>query len=170
MIVRLTRSTLRPWQAGDQPSLMYHANNRNIWINVRDNFPFPYTFMDAERWVLHASSNLRDLAFAVTVDDIAVGGIGLIPKDDVYRKTMEIGYWLSEEYWGRGIISEAVGAVRDYAFSHFDIVRLFAEVFEWNSVSMHILEKNKFKCEARLHNAIIKDEKIGDVMIYAITK
>lgn len=170
MIFELKKSILRPWQSGDQQSLTHHANNRNIWLNVRDNFPHPYTIIDAERWILHASTNLQDLTFAICVNHNAVGGIGLIPKDDVYSKSMELGYWLSEEFWGRGIMSEAVGAICNYAFSEFNIVRLYADIFEWNNASVRVLEKNNFTFEARLHKAIIKDGRIGDVLLYSIVK
>jgi RimJ/RimL family protein N-acetyltransferase len=165
----LQHSLLRPWHTGDEVSLEHYANNRKVWINVRDHFPHPYTRGDAIRWVQHASMNLSDTVFAITVDGMAVGSIGLVAKDDVYRKSMEIGYWLGEEYWGRGIVTEAVGAISDYAFKHFDIVRLYADVFDWNAASARVLIKNGFTFEARLHRAVIKDGVIADALIYAKT-
>lgn len=165
----LERSLLRPWQRGDEPSLVRHANNRAIWLNVRDHFPHPYTMSDAERWVFHASASLVKNVFAIVVNGQAVGSIGLVAKDDVYRRSMEIGYWLSEDFWGRGIITEAVGVVTRYGFSSFDIVRIYADVFEWNVASMRVLEKNGYEREARLKKAIIKDGRIGDVLMYAKT-
>lgn len=165
----LERSILRPWQRGDEPSLVRHADNRKIWRNVRDHFPSPYTMHDAERWIYHASTSLYNTVFAITVDGLAVGSIGLVPKEDVYRKSMELGYWLGEEFWGRGIISEAVGAITSYGFATFDIVRIYADVFDWNTPSMRVLEKNGYECEARLKKAIFKDGKVGDVLMYAKT-
>lgn len=167
MEFRLQRSLLRPWRFGDEPSLERHANNRKIWINVRDHFPHPYTKGDALRWVQHASTNLDGTVFAVVVNGNAVGSIGLVAKDDVYRKSMEIGYWLGEEFWGRGIITEAVHAVSDYAFTSFDIIRLYADVFDWNTASMRVLEKNGYVREARLSKAVVKDGMIADVILYA---
>lgn len=165
----LQRSLLRPWRSGDEASLQKHADNRKIWLNVRDHFPHPYTVGDAVRWVQHASMHLSDSVFAITVDGLAVGSVGLVAKDDVYRKSMEIGYWLGEEYWGRGIVSEAVGAVTEYGFAQFDIVRIYADVFASNTASARVLEKNGYAFEARLRRAVVKDGIISDVLMYART-
>jgi RimJ/RimL family protein N-acetyltransferase len=168
--IELTTCTLRPWRTGDEDSVAQHANNRKIWRNVRDHFPYPYTLADAKRWVFHASTVLSDKVFAIEVDGNAVGSIGLVAKEDVYRSSMEIGYWLGEAFWGRGIATEAVGAVTRYGFEHFDIVRIYADIFEWNAASARVLEKNGYLFEARLKKAIIKDGTIGDVLIYSILK
>ncbi|MFA6455618.1 MAG: GNAT family N-acetyltransferase [Bacteroidota bacterium] len=170
MELLLQKSLLRPWRTGDEPSLEKHANNRRVWVNVRDHFPHPYTHGDALRWVEHASEHLSGTVFAIVVEGNAVGSIGLVSKEDVYRKSMEIGYWIGEEYWGRGIVSEAVGAVSEYAFRQFDIIRLYADVFAWNAASARVLIKNGYQFEARLKNAVIKDGMITDVMIYAKLK
>lgn len=170
MEFHLEKSMLRPWRIGDEPSLEKHANNRNVWINVRDHFPHPYTRGDAMRWVQHASTNLSETVFAIVVDGNAVGSIGIVPKDDVFRKSMEIGYWLGEEFWKRGIITEAIGTVSRYAFERFDIVRLYADVFEWNKASARVLEKNGYLFEARLRKAVFKDGMIADALMYAKTK
>jgi RimJ/RimL family protein N-acetyltransferase len=170
MEFQLQKSLLRPWCIGDEPSLEHHANNRKIWINVRDHFPHPYMRGDAIRWVQHASLNLSQTVFAIVVDGNAVGGIGLVPQNDVYRKSMEIGYWLGEEFWGKGIITEAVGVISNYGFDQFDIVRLYANVFEWNKASVRVLEKNGYEFEAQLRKAVIKDGKISDALVYAKIK
>jgi len=167
MEFQLQKSLLRPWSVGDEGSLEHHANNRKVWMNVRDHFPHPYYHSDAVRWVEHASHNLSQTVFAIVIDENAVGGIGLVSKNDVYRKSMEIGYWLGEEFWGKGIVTEAVGAVSRYAFEQFDIVRLFADVFDWNKASIRVLEKNGYEFEARLKKAVFKDGKISDALVYA---
>jgi RimJ/RimL family protein N-acetyltransferase len=169
MEIQLQRSLLRPWRHGDETSLVLHANNRKVWENVRDHFPFPYTMPDADRWIFHASTALHDTVFAIVVDGKAVGSIGVAAKDDVYKKSMELGYWLGEQFWGRGIMSEAVAAVTEYGFSSFDIVRIFADVFEWNTASARVLEKNGYLFEARLKKAVVKDGRIGDLLLYAKT-
>jgi len=168
--IELNRCTLRQWKTGDEESVAFHANNKKIWRNVRDHFPSPYTLADAVRWVFHASTVLSDKVFAIDVDGNAVGSIGLVAKDDVYRTSMEIGYWLGEQYWGRGIVTEAVGAVTMYGFERFDIVRIYADIFEWNPASARVLEKNGYVFEARLKQAIVKDGVISDVLIYSILK
>ncbi len=167
---QLKKSRLRPWKQGDELPLIRYANNKKIWQNVRDHFPYPYTLPDAHRWTFHASTALIDKVFAIEVNGEPVGSIGLVPKEDVYRTSMEIGYWLGEEFWGKGIVSEAVRAITKYGFNHFDIVRIYADIFEWNPASARVLEKNDYVFEARLKNAIIKDERIGDVLIYSILK
>jgi [ribosomal protein S5]-alanine N-acetyltransferase len=168
--IQLPSCRLRPWRDGDEASLVHHANNIKIWENVRDHFPYPYTMEEARRWLFHASTALADKVFAIEINGNAVGSIGLVSQEDVYRKSMEIGYWLGEEFWGRGIITEAVGAVTEYGFHQFDIVRIFADIFEWNMASARVLEKNGYRFEARLKNAVFKNRRLADVLIYSILK
>jgi RimJ/RimL family protein N-acetyltransferase len=170
MELKLTRSTIRDWRTGDEASLVRHANNHKIWLNVRDAFPHPYTMADAEDWIRKAGSDVPMTSFAIEVDGAAVGGIGLVLQTDIFRRTAEIGYWLGEDYWGRGIISEAVKQFTDWAFANFDIGRIYAGVFEWNPASARVLEKAGYEFEARLKKAVIKEGRIGDELIYAITK
>jgi [ribosomal protein S5]-alanine N-acetyltransferase len=169
MEINLSRCLLRPWQRGDERSLVRHANNPKIWRNVRDRFPHPYTQADADWWIETASEQAAT-NFAIVVDGEAVGAIGLILKEDVYRRSAEIGYWLGEDYWGRGIVTEAVRAVTDYAFASFDICRIYAGVFEWNAASMRVLEKAGYALEARLKKAITKDGQCADEFIYALVR
>ena len=158
---------LRPWTSDDEASLVRHANNRNIWRNVRDRFPHPYTENDAKLWIKIANRDTTMLNLAIEVDRQAVGGVGIVFKDDVYRRTAEIGYWLGEAYWNRGIASQAVAAVSDYVFTHFDIVRLYAGVFAPNRASARVLEKAGYTFEARLRQSVFKDGQILDEMVYA---
>ncbi|NUM73323.1 GNAT family N-acetyltransferase [candidate division KSB1 bacterium] len=170
MVLKLTRFTIRPWQHGDEASLAQHANNRNIWRNLRDTFPHPYTLKDAEEWIRFASAENPPRNFAIVVEGEAAGGLGFVLKDDVYRRTAEIGYWLGEKFWGRGIITEAVDAMTEYAFANFDICRIQAGVYEWNPASMRVLEKAGYALEARLRKSIIKDGETIDELIYAIVR
>ncbi len=169
MEFQLQNALLRPWRTGDETSLEHHANNRKVWINVRDHFPFPYTHRDAVRWIQYATSQLHGLVFAVEVQGRAVGNIGLTPKDDIYKKTMEIGYWLGEDYWGRGIMTEAVGVITKYGFSSFDCLRIYADVFDWNPASARVLEKNNYLFEGRFKKGFVKDGAVGDLLMYAVT-
>ena len=167
MVLTLTRSVVRSFREDDAPSLARHANNRRVWINLRDQFPSPYTLADAERWVREARALEPQTHFAIAVDGAAVGAIGLRLKTDVRRQTAEIGYWLGEEFWGRGIVTEAVRALSDHAFGQFGLVRLYAAVFEGNPASMRVLEKAGYTHEARLRKAIVKDGRTLDLMLYA---
>ena len=170
MELKLTRSTIRDWRVGDEPSLVRHANNHKIWLNVRDAFPHPYTTADAEDWIRKASSDDPMISFAIEVDGQAVGGIGLVPQTDIFRRSAEIGYWLGEAYWGRGIVSEAVSAFTEWAFANFDLCRIYAGVFEWNPSSARVLEKAGFEFEGRMKKAVIKEDRTGDELIYATTR
>jgi [ribosomal protein S5]-alanine N-acetyltransferase len=170
MVLILTRSTLRAWAAGDEVSLVRHANNRNVWRNLRDAFPHPYTAADAKRWIETANPTTPITNFAIVVDGAAVGGIGLVLREDVFRRSAEIGYWLGEEFWGRGIATEAVRAVTDYAFATFDLCRLYAGVFDWNPASSRVLEKAGYELEARMKKSVTKDGETIDELIYSIVR
>ena len=163
----LEKSLLRCWEAGDEQSLMENANNLNVSKNLKDTFPYPYTLNDAHDWITFNLLKKHVTNFAIVVDGRAVGGIGLHEKEDIFRKNMEIGYWLGEEYWGRGIITEAVIAVTNYGFNAFDIERIYASVFKSNPASMRVLEKAGFVQEAILKKGVYKHGKVIDDYIYA---
>lgn len=165
--IKLDRSLLREWRPADEGSLVLYANNRNIWINLRDRFPFPYTRKDARKWIRQANLGMTQTQFAIVVDGAAAGGIGFEVKRDVFRRSAEIGYWLGEPFWGRGIMTEAVQAVTEYAFKNFDLCRIEAGIFEWNLASMRVLEKAGYECEARLKKSVTKDGITVDQLIYA---
>jgi RimJ/RimL family protein N-acetyltransferase len=150
--------------------LVRNANDRRVWRNLRDEFPHPYTREDATDWIRRASGAIPQTAFAIVVGELAVGGIGLRLREDVYRRSAEIGYWLGREHWGRGITSEAVQALTEWAFPTFDLCRIFAGVFEWNLASMRVLEKAGFRLEGRLRKAIVKDGETVDELLYALVR
>jgi RimJ/RimL family protein N-acetyltransferase len=170
MELRLERCTIRDWRFGDEESLTLNANNPNVWRNLRDAFPHPYTRADAERWINSAASGTPTTSFAIEVGGSAVGGIGIVPGVDIYRRSAEIGYWLGEPFWGRGIATEALSALTAYVFTNFDIVRLWAGVFEWNIASSRVLEKAGYQREARFRLAATKGGKTIDEFIYAIIR
>ncbi len=170
MKLELKTCVIRPWQAGDEESLARHANNYGIWRNVRNRFPYPYSMDDAREWIRLAGEEDPQLNFAIVVGGEAVGGIGLVLKDDIYRCAAEIGYWLGEEFWGQGIMTEAARALTGWAFENFDLSRIYAGVLEWNPASMRVLEKAGYQFEARLRKAIIKEGQVMDELIYAVVR
>ena len=170
MELKLERCTLRPWRAGDEASLVRHANNRNISRNLRDRFPYPYTAGDADVWIGRASAETPPCNFAIVVDGAAVGGIGLELGEDVFRRSAEVGYWLGEPFWGRGIVTEAVHAVTEYAFATFDLCRLQAHVFEGHLASARVLEKAGYTLQSRARLAVTKDGRTIDRLEYALTR
>lgn len=159
---------LRPWRRGDEPALVRHADNRNIWINLRDRFPHPFTADAARAWIDQNEAHQGPpLNLAIEVDGEAAGGVGLEPLGDVFRHTAEIGYWLAEAHWGRGIVTEALRLTTAYAFDAFAYERLEAGVFEWNPASARVLEKAGYVLEGRHRRAVVKDGRMGDILIYA---
>ncbi|PKP31414.1 MAG: GNAT family N-acetyltransferase [Bacteroidetes bacterium HGW-Bacteroidetes-17] len=170
MQFQLDKCILRPWQMSDANSLAMYANNRKIADNLRDEFPYPYTLHDARTWLEFALGGNQNLLFAIEVDSKAVGGIGLIHKTDVYRKSAEIGYWLGEPYWYKGIMTESINFLVKHTFAHTEIIRIYAGVFENNIASARVLTKCGFKLESVHHQAIIKNGKIMNELIYSNLK
>jgi RimJ/RimL family protein N-acetyltransferase len=166
----LPRCTLRPYRRDDEASLVRYANNRNVSRNMRDRFPHPYTAAHAREWTTRVSAQSPTANFAIVVSDEVIGGIGLEPGTDVFRRSAEIGYWLGEPFWGRGLATEAVRAATDYAFRTFDICRLEAGVFEWNPASARVLEKAGYTLEGRARLGVFKDGRLGDRLLYALVR
>jgi len=167
-LINIGEWSLRSWAIEDMPALVKYADNRKIWMNVRDVFPHPYTRDDAEEWIKRVQEPLTNFAIASATE--AIGGIGFNLQEDIYRRSAEIGYWLGEPYWNKGIATRAVKALAEYAFANFDLLRLYATVFEWNRASARVLEKNAFILEGRLVKSVSKDGKTIDSMLYALIR
>lgn len=161
---------LRRWKLTDSHSLAKHANNIRIWNNVRNYFPHPYTEKDAKEFIKMTLQDKSPCNFAITVNDEAVGGIGFIQGEDVERLNAEIGYWLGEEYWGNGIMTNALTDMIQYIFTNTDIIRLFTCVFEYNLASMRILEKVGFRKVGIHHKAAVKNGQIIDMHYFELVK
>lgn len=162
--------TLRNWQEQDIKSLSKKANNKKIWDNLRDEFPYPYTEMAAKEWIKIANADQPLTNFAIEYNGKIAGGIGVIIQNDVFRKSAEIGYWIAEKYWNKGIATTTLKLMIEYSFKTFDVIRLYAHVFESNEASIKVLQKCGFIEEARLRKAIIKNNQIQDCLIYSILK
>ena len=165
--IQLSNALLRPYRMTDVASLARHANNRNVSRNLRNHFPYPYTSEDAREFLERTVglTPLRNLAIEVAGE--AAGGIGLRLESDVHEGTAEIGYWLAEPHWGRGIVTEAVQAVTAYGFERFALRRIEAGVFERNVASARVLEKAGYVLEGRLRRQVIKDGEVMDALLYA---
>ncbi len=167
MTLRLTRCQVRSWRADDLASLVAHADNRRIWLNLRDRFPHPYTMRAGREFLRLMQAQRPETAFAIEVDGSAVGGIGFVMLADIERVSAEIGYWLGEPFWGRGIATEAVVATTRYAIETFGLTRVFAVPFASNVASCRVLEKAGYTLEGRLRRSAIKDGHIVDQLQYA---
>ena len=162
---------LRPWSISDAPQLALIADNKRITGNLRDGLPFPYSVKDARDWLnLILPENIPPRFFAITIDRELVGSIGIITKTDIYRKNVEIGFFLSEKFWGKGIMTKAIKAATAYSFRDFDIIRVYAETFSDNTGSRRALEKAGFILEATIKSNIIKNGIIKDSCIYSVLK
>ena len=161
---------IRSWRADDAASLARHADSRQIWLNVRDRFPHPYTLPAAQWWVTTTPAAEPETQFAIEVDGEAGGGVGLFLQEDVARFSAEIGYWLGEAYWGRGIMTAVVRRFTDYAFATFNLNRVYANVFAWNEASIRVLEKAGYAFEGRQRAATVKDGQVIDNLMYAVVR
>ncbi len=157
---------LRPSEFSDRKTLAKLANNRKIWNNLLDRMPYPYTEKDAEEFIAFTKTEKPTQHFVIEYAGSAVGMIGLEIQEDVFRKTAQLGYWIGEPYWGKGIVTQAVGLMCNYGFEKLDIVRIQAGVFDFNLASQRVLEKNLFEKEAVLKNACIKNGSICDNILY----
>jgi RimJ/RimL family protein N-acetyltransferase len=158
---------VRSWQPRDVSSLVTHANNPKVAMNLRDRFPSPYSPKDGRAFIKMSRGMTPQSFFAIAVDGEAVGGIGFVPHHDVERVSSEVGYWLGEAYWGRGIVTEALVAVTHYAIATHGFTRLYALPFAYNEASCRVLEKAGYVLEARLRNSAIKGGQIVDQMQFA---
>jgi [ribosomal protein S5]-alanine N-acetyltransferase len=164
--IRTPGALLRPWKLADAPSLARHADNPRVSACMRDLFPSPYTIDDAHDFIAMATGPSPNLFLAIEVQGEAAGGIGIHPLEDVYRGTAEIGYWLAEPFWGKGIVTDAVRALIPVAFAHTDIIRIQAGIFSNNPASIRVLEKCGFVREAVHRDAITKHGLVMDEMLY----
>jgi [ribosomal protein S5]-alanine N-acetyltransferase len=158
---------VRSWRTTDAEPLARHADNRKIWLNLRDAFPHPYTIHDAREFIRLVRNSMPETTFAIAVNEEAVGSVGFVLRHDVERVSAEIGYWLAEPLWGRGIATEALVAATEYAISTHQLTRIYALPFAWNAASCRVLEKAGFVLEGTLRRSAIKNGVITDQMQYA---
>jgi [ribosomal protein S5]-alanine N-acetyltransferase len=154
----------------DAPSLARHANNRRVWLGLRDLFPHPYIIEDAKTFLERATTDRPRTKFCIEINGAAGGGIGVRIGEDVHRCVAGLGYWLGQEFWGHGVMTEVVPAFVDYCFDHFSLHRIYAESYSNNPASARVLEKAGFVLEGRLRKNVVKDGKVLDSLLYAKTK
>ena len=167
MQLKLRQYVIRSWKKEDAPVIAKYANNRGIWLNLRDGFPHPYSIDDANKFIANALAKEPETYFAIASHKEAIGSIGLTIGQDVHRYTAELAYWLAEPYWGQGIMTEAVQILAEYAFTAYDLNRIYAEPYTTNLASSRVLEKAGFLYEGRLKANVFKDGKILDQFIFA---
>ncbi|MGC4085066.1 MAG: GNAT family protein [Vicinamibacterales bacterium] len=166
MRIDLNSCRVRSWEAGDATAIAKYANNHRIWINLRDRFPHPYTRNHAVSFIRRVELNKPETTFCIEVDGEAAGGIGFMLQQDIERVSAEIGYWLGEPFWGKGICTDALRAVTDYAVATHGLTRVFAVPFADNAASCRVLEKAGFALEGYLRRSALKDGRIRDQKLY----
>ena len=163
---------IRKWQLSDAGDLAAALSNKNIQDNLRDGLPYPYTVQDGVDFItaMISADETETFAFAVTADDKVIGSIGVFRQGNIHRQTAEMGYYIAEAYWGRGIMTEAVRQTCEYVFAQSDIIRIYAEPFADNAASCRVLEKAGFQYEGTLRSNAVKNGKVMDMKMYALLK
>lgn len=163
---------LREWRKEDKKALAAVLNNRNILNNLRDGLPYPYTENDAGEFIsaMLAADKMKTFAFAIVYEGEVVGSIGVFRQENIHFRTAEMGYYIGEPYWGKGIGTSAVKQASRYVFENTDIIRIFAEPFAYNTASCRILEKAGFIFEGTLHGNAVKNGRVLDMKMYALVK
>lgn len=163
---------IREWRLEDKNELAAMLNNKNILNNLRDGLPYPYTINDAEEYItaMLSADKTKTFAFAIVVNDVVVGSIGVFRCDNIHSRTAEMGYYIGEPYWGNGLGTSAVKQICKYVFENTDIIRIFAEPFANNAASCRVLEKAGFQLEGILHNNAFKNGTVLDMKMYALIK
>jgi len=164
--------SIREWRIEDAPALAAAINNKKVQDNLRDGIPYPYTEKDAIEYISEALAAERGskYEFAVTYDGKVIGSIGLFRKENVHRFTAELGYYIAEPYWGKGIMTEAVQKICAYVFGNTDIIRIFAEPYAYNKASCRVLEKAGFQFEGTLRQSAVKNGQPVDMKMYAVLR
>ncbi len=163
---------LKNWDLAYAKDLAQAISNKNVQNNLRDGIPYPYTEKDAIEFIncMLECDKDKTFAFAIEFDGKIVGSIGAFRQENIHNKTAELGYYIAEEYWGRGITTKAVKSICEYIFTNTDIIRIFAEPFAFNMASCKVLEKAGFKCEGILRKNAIKNGQVLDMKMYSLVK
>jgi RimJ/RimL family protein N-acetyltransferase len=164
--------TIRPWQLSDAADLAALINNKKVQDNLRDGIPYPYSEKDGEEYIssMLNAENSSTFAFAIIACGKVAGSIGAFRKANIHRRTAEMGYYIGEKYWGKGICTEAVKLICRHVFENSDILRIYAEPFAYNAASCRVLEKAGFQFEGTLRSNAIKNGKVIDMRMYSIIK
>ena len=161
---------IRKWKLTDAKDIAVALSNKKIQDNLRDGLPYPYSEQDGIDFISSMLSANEDetFAFAITLDDKVIGSIGVFRQQNTHRQTAEMGYYIAEEYWGKGIMTDAVKQICNYVFKNSDILRIYAEPFAYNTGSCRVLEKAGFQYEGTLRNNAVKNGKVIDMKMYSL--
>lgn len=163
---------IREWKIEDASELAEMLNNKKILDNLRDGLPYPYTKKDAAEYItaMHQADKSETFAFAITADGRVIGSIGIFRCSNIHSRTAEMGYYIGEPYWGKGMATSAVKQACRHVFANTDIIRIFAEPFAYNTASCRVLEKAGFQFEGLLRSNAVKNGRVQDMKMYALVR
>lgn len=172
--IGLQHAILRPLELRDARSLAVHGNTESVHRFISDAFPYPFSERDAREFIERVrksewpSSGSESAVFGIDINREAVGVASLTRGSLNHRVNAELGYWLHEEYWGRGIMTNAVQMLTPWCFANMDARRVFAPVYAPNRASARVLEKAGYQLEATHRQTVIKNDVVMDELIYAL--
>ena len=164
--------SIRKWRISDAKDLAAAISNKKVQDNLRDGLPYPYTEQDGADYIsamLSADEN-ETFAYAIEAEGKVIGSIGAFRQGNIHRQTAELGYYIAEPYWGKGIVTEAVQQICTLIFRQSDIIRIYAEPFAGNAASCRVLEKAGFQYEGTLRRNAVKNGKVLDMRMYSRLK
>ncbi len=159
---------LRKALYGDASGLAKHGDNKKIAINQRDSYPNPYTIEYARNWIQYIKQHHNDTRFIIATPDEAIGEAGFVIQPDVHRYSAEVAYWISEKYWGQGIVTKALEHIIKYAFEEKGLKRLYADIIEYNKPSQRVLQKCGFQLDGVMRKNIFKNNEFYDQLVFSI--
>lgn len=158
---------LRDLKEQDAPLLVDYLNNTEVVKYLSSRIPYPYTIKDAQWWV-NTGCKEEAVAKAIEFNGVFCGVVGAHRQQFEYSHCAEIGYWLAEAYWGKGIASAALTQLSQIVFTTTDIIRLYASVFSTNPASMRVLEKAGYSLEGIFRQGANKNNEYYDVHTFAL--
>ncbi|MDR1765180.1 MAG: GNAT family N-acetyltransferase [Lachnospiraceae bacterium] len=164
--------SIRKWRMEDAPDIAAVLNNKSILDNLRDGIPFPYTERDGAQYIesMLSADPEGTFAFAIAMDDRAVGSVGVFRQANIHSRSAEMGYYVGQEHWGQGVCTEAVKQACRHVFENSDILRIYAEPFAHNGASCRVLEKAGFTYEGTLRSNAVKNGAVLDMKVYALVR
>ncbi|KAF2630101.1 acyl-CoA N-acyltransferase [Macroventuria anomochaeta] len=182
-IFTTSRLIVRQLHPQDAPSMSHHANNPKITEFMSLGFPSPYTLEAANGWInMNLTPPIYNWGISLrTSPSTIIGGCGLKPGVDVQTHAAEVGYWIGEEFWGRGLVTEMLAGLTRWVFEAEESLlagkeggkrwtRLWGGVFEGNKGSIRCFEKCGYKQEGVLRGAVEKNGGASDLVVFGLVK
>jgi len=170
-VIKTKRLTLRPFTMSDMDDVFEYASDSE-WAKYLVNIPQPFTLKDAKEFVrrfsdLKAWDTLP--MFAIVFKGKVIGEVYLNDMNLQNERT-ELGYDLSRAYRGKGLATEAAGAVIDWAFQTYNLNKIYSTCDPRNNRSIRVMEKLGMSQEGTLRNHLKWNGESRDVMYSSILR